>query len=452
MKSTKSFALLLMLVVVSVIAACGSNNKDKSSSNVASSSSSSSSATQASGEKQKLTVYAYDDTNTLSDPAKVETLFADFKAENNAELQFVTTKSADFLQKLTVSATAGDPIDVIMTNGQYVRSLYSRGMLAELSGAISDPTSRFNQSALDAYTYSDKLYALPWNAATTSAVFYNKAIFEQYGLSVPKTYEELVEVTSKLKENGIHGIAFGGASKFMYPMWYFETLAQTSDNNSLQLTYETLQGNAKFTDPAYVAAMEALAQFGKDGIFQPGVNGADSDAGKALFASGKAAMFYGGTWELGNFEQQLGDKLGVTLFPIIKSGVKAEMTGSGGDGIGLYAEVAPERRDLAIKFIEYMTSDKVNALYNSVDSGVALPSNKNSAVKDDPLVKQLQAEHLPVTTTFLDWFWPQEVVQEFQFQIQAVVGQASSAQEAMEKIQDVFDGLVKNGYDFNGTK
>lgn len=452
-KGIQSLALLMTLALIALLAACGSNTNSESSSSSSPAASSDSNDSSPPAKKQKLVIYAYDDTNTLSDQAKVDTIFGDFMKENNAELQFVTAKSADFLQKLTVSASAGDPIDVIMSNGQYIRTLFSKGMLSELTGSIADPTTRFNQSALNAYTYGDKLYALPWAAATTSAMYYNKAIFDQYKLAVPTTYEELVTATQELNKNGIQGIAFGGASKFMYPMWYFETFAQTSGNNSLERTYEALQGKAKFTDPDYVEAMEALAKFGKDKLFQPGVNGADSDAGKALFVSGKAAMFYGGTWELGNFAKQLGpDKLGVALFPIVKAGAKSEMTGSGGDGIALYSKVAPEHKDLAVKFIEYTTSDKANGLYNSVDASVALPANKNSASQDDPIVKQLQAAHLPVTTTFLDWFWPQEVVQEFQFQIQAVVGQAIGAPEAMQKIQDVFDNLVKDGYDFNGTK
>ncbi|BBI36660.1 ABC transporter substrate-binding protein [Cohnella abietis] len=443
-KLVKRNGMIIMLgVCVMALTACGSG--DKATSETAGT------TAPATGKKQTLIVYAQDDQNVFGDETKANQLFGDFKKENNVDLQIVSIKSSDFLQKFTISAQGNESIDVLFTNGQFIRNFYSKGLIADITNDITAPADRFNQSALDTYTYGGKLYALPWSGATTSAMYYNKALFEKYNLKVPTTFEELTAVSKVFNENGIAPISFGGGDKFMYPMWYFETLAQTSGNDSVNRTFAALQGKAKFTDPDFVEAMEDLGKFGKDKILQDGVNGTNMDAARALFIAEKAAMFYGGSWELDGFSKALADKLDVALFPTVKAGAKVQMTGAGGDGVALYAKVAPEKRDLAVKLIEYFTSDAVHQKYVDI-SGMALPANKNVPTKGSDVVAKLKDEHIPVTVTFLDWYWPKEITEEFQAQIQAVVGQILPANEAMAKIQAVYDKLKAGGYDFDSTK
>jgi raffinose/stachyose/melibiose transport system substrate-binding protein len=443
--------VLLMVMCILVLTACGSGNKEATPDTGTAKPDAAATKTPDVGKKQTLIVYAQDDQNVFGDETKVDQLFGDFKKENNVDLQFVSIKSSDFLQKFTISAQGNEPIDVLFTNGQFIRTFYSKGLIADLTNEVKAPADRFNQSALDTYTYGGKLYALPWSGATTSALYYNKALFEKYNLKVPTTFAELTAVSKEFNKNGIAPIAFGGGDKFMWPMWYFETFAQTSGNDSVNRTFAALQGKAKFTDPDFVAAMEDLGKFGKDKILQDGVNGTNMDAARALFIAEKAAMFYGGSWELDGFSKGIADKLDVALFPTVKDGAKVQMTGAGGDGVALYAKVAPEKKDLAVKLIEYFTSDAVHQKYVDI-SGMALPANKNVPAKGSPVVAALKDKHVPVTVTFLDWYWPKEVTEEFQTEIQAVVGQMIPAKDAMAKIQAAFDKLKAGGYDFDSSK
>ncbi len=41
------------------------------------------------------------------------------------------------------------------------------------------------------------------------AVYYNKKVFEKYGLEPPKTWDEFMAVNETLKKNGIHPIVTG---------------------------------------------------------------------------------------------------------------------------------------------------------------------------------------------------------------------------------------------------
>ena len=44
-------------------------------------------------------------------------------------------------------------------------------------------------------------------------------------------------------------LAMGGGDIYMWPMWFFQTFAQTSKNRSFERTVDSLLGKAKFTDP-----------------------------------------------------------------------------------------------------------------------------------------------------------------------------------------------------------
>jgi raffinose/stachyose/melibiose transport system substrate-binding protein len=242
-------------------------------------------------------------------------------------------------------------------------------------------------------------------------------------------------------------------------MWYFDILAQTTGNKSVERTVAALSGKAKFTDPDFVEAMKILGNFGKEGMFQPGFNGTDSDGGKTIFTSGKSLAFFGGTWEIAGFRKAGMDakKMDMIPFPVVKAGAKSQQTGSAGAGaICLYSKIAPSQKALALKFVDYLSSDK--GIENArkaltAPGGFAFPATKSVKTNStDALAPKLQKEIMPTTVTFLDWIWAPEVTKAFQQDIQAVVGQQMSAEDAMKDVQKVFDGIVANGYNFNATK
>lgn len=377
--------------------------------------------------------------------------FKPFEAQNNVTIQLTTVPSEDFHAKFVAAVQAKTDIDALLQNGQDVRWMATDGMLTDLSSIVTYK-DRFVASALVPYTIGGKLYALPYGSMNSSALYYSKTIFQKYNLTPPKTYSDLVNVVNELKKHGIYGISMGGATIYMWPMWFFQTFAQTSGNNSEEMTRKTLQGEVKFTSAPYVKAMQALADFGKDGIFEPGVNGVDDRGGaQAIFTSGKAAMFYGGTWELGGFIDagMTADTLGILKFPkIVSNDLPVQMTGGSGNAATIFARIDPAKMTLAEKFIDFVTSDSFDQAYceNAHDPLVV---NKGVTTSNtSALDKQLKEQFLPDTVTFLDWTWPQKIVTAFQEQIQAVVGQQTTATKAMETIQATFDSLVSSGYKF----
>jgi len=381
-------------------------------------------------------------------------LYKQFEEEHQVKIKIIAVESTKYVENFMASHNAKQPIDIVGLNGQDVRFFASSGIIKDLTDSVSY-TDRFHESALAPYQMDGRTYAIPTGSMGSSGLFYNKKVFEQHGLEPPQTYDDLLAIAGTLKPQGISALGFGGATTYMWPMWFFQTFAQTSGNHSVERTIATLRGEAKFTDPDYVAAMEALQKFGEDEMFQPGVNGVDTAGGLAVFSTGKSAMFYGGSWEYGGFlktEQENPDtfELGIVTFPMLDAGAeKPQQTGGSGLAAGIYANIAPEKEELALKFIDFMSSDEVNKQALTKTNGL-FSVNKNVQSEDrHPVVQALTDNHLPQTVTFLDWYWPPEVTKGFQDNIQAVVGGQKEPLKALEEIQAVFDDLVAKGYKFD---
>jgi raffinose/stachyose/melibiose transport system substrate-binding protein len=384
----------------------------------------------------------------------IDEFYKDFTASTGYKVTVINGGGdAEYRQNLAIALNGGQQIDVLFCNGQAVRPYATRGIIEDLTNQVGY-WNRFQDSSIAAYTFDSKRYAVPVNRVSTSGVFVNMEVLRKYNLGGPKNYDDLLKIRDTVAKDGISVFGFGGGGKYMWPTWFFVTFAQTSGNRSAERTVEVLRGQGKFTDKDYVDAMAVLERMGKDNLFPPGFNGMDSDQGLAVFTSDKAALCFGlisGNISLREYGMT-GDKLDLVPFPIVAPGAKPEHCGSAGtQGICLVANLPQDRKDIALKLIDYTTSDlKVQQKAEHEGEFGPFPNKAfKSPANVDPLYSSMVIPVLATSTvTFLDWTWPAEVTTAFQDQIQAVTGGQTTAPAAMAAIQKVLDELVANGYKF----
>jgi raffinose/stachyose/melibiose transport system substrate-binding protein len=456
MKRLFSSTLILAILVATTACGSGGANTDQSVSSIVSASTSvaNPSSADSQGAVKELTMLGV--AEGMEWATFISQAAAPFEQKNNVKIIFTATTSADFLQQFMAMTNSGAPLDVMRINGQDARFLTQSKFLMNLKDYTSIDTDIFLGSALAPYTFDDGIYAIPFDDATGSGLYYNNAIFEANGLTPPKTYDELLAVSKTLKSKGIIPIAFGGQSKYMWPMWFFQTLGQQCAGKTFDFTMQTLRGEVKWTDAKYVEAMRGLEALAKADLFQPGVNGTDTTGGESIFISEKAAMFYGGTWNTTNFVASgLDGKLGITLYPLIKEGNAYYQTGAlGGTAIAGYSKAAEENKKMIAEFAAFLSnSDNTRAKMlfqaNGDEASISgLSIRKDVKFPETPIMTKIKTDILPVTETFLDWYWPPEITVAFQDEIQAVIGLKRTPEQAMDNIQKVFDGLVTGGYTF----
>ncbi|MEW5866954.1 MAG: extracellular solute-binding protein [Bacillota bacterium] len=356
----------------------------------------------------------------------------------------------DSLQRMMTARLAGEQMDVIVAAANPTNSVYVREkLLMDLTEVIGDIRKRVDPAALEAFTIGGRIWAIPHSCMSTSAWYYNKAIFKKYGLEEPKTYSDMVAIARKLNQAGVIPAVHQGKNPWMWPMWYFETFAQTSGNKSVELTIQNLMGKRKFTSPEDVQALEAIANFVKDGILGKGVLDTDWEGMRSAFVTGKAAMYYGGSWELPwLLANAKGMDIGIFEFPLIKQGVISQHGGGPDQGLAISSSISPKRFNLALKFIEYCTRDNPANMWLAPMEPIAT-THVNGPKSSNPIAREMATQFVPHTIRFLDWIWPLEVSQAFQQAIQSVVAGVRTPQEAMQVVQKAYDDLVAKGYRFD---
>lgn len=124
-------------------------------------------------------------------------------------------------------------------------------------------------------------------------IWYNTKIFEELGLSVPETYDDLKAAARALTEGGYIPMFQGAADG-----WQNENVFLMLANQfSAGITDRAQAGEVPWTSPELVEAMAAWKALFDDGIFQQGALGAHAyPTGAQLLAQGRVGMMALGSW------------------------------------------------------------------------------------------------------------------------------------------------------------
>ena len=353
---------------------------------------------------------------------------------------------ANGIERMMTARLANQPMDLIacpafFTNGIYIR----RKLVQPITDRIKSFQDRVDPAALGAFTVNGQVYGVPITTLSTSAIFYNVDLFKKLGIGVPATYDELKADVPKFKAAGVIPLLHQGANAVMWPMWYFETMSQ-ADADPIGKTMANIDGRAKFTDAPDTEAFALIKQWVDDGVLAKESLSVDQDGMRAAFASGKSAMYYGGTWEIPSLQQSV-KTFTWGLFPFPKMAGTAGVPHHGGgadNGMCLSSSAAPDHVDAAMRFIAYLTQPDVANIYLAPEQPIAT-SIKGVSVIDAPYAKTLRADVFPSTIKFFDWIWPAEVSSAVASAIAGVVGGEMTPEQASASVQKAFDDLKAQG-------
>lgn len=128
--------------------------------------------------------------------------------------------------------------------------------------------------------------------------WYNRELFEEHGIEIPETWDELLIAAETFHADGILPFSVSGEQGWPITRFISNYLFRTVGPDALQ---RVADGEASLTDPEYVEAAAAVAEVGEAGYFGQGVGSIDMDTSTNEFMNGNAAMFYMGSWALSDF-------------------------------------------------------------------------------------------------------------------------------------------------------
>jgi multiple sugar transport system substrate-binding protein len=121
--------------------------------------------------------------------AAYRTLIDDFEAESDTDVQLVEASDRDdLIARLSTSIAGGSPPDVFLLNYRYYGQFAAKDAIEPLDERIAESdrlsADEFYPVAMDAFTWDGEQLCLPQNVSSL-AVYYNRDIFEKYGVAEP---------------------------------------------------------------------------------------------------------------------------------------------------------------------------------------------------------------------------------------------------------------------------
>lgn len=394
---------------------------------------------------------AHEDTALEEIRSRFEAEFPGIKIVHKFEGQ-----TADSIQRMQSAQVSGEQLDLLKAGANNANAfLIPNKVLLDITDVATPLTDRFVEGSFDAVTIAERTWVVPvgGSAKEFTGWFYNNTLFDELGLVPPTTYQELLDVSEAIRsERDIEPSSYDFANQFTPGMWFFQTFAQTSGNQSIEFTREALSGRRQWNSPEEVAALNLIKRFFDDGIIAEGALDTNIDGVRALFQQQRIAMYYHGDWEWPWIRDNVTDfEPMVFEFPKVVDDpdVIAQHAGGVGNGIGLSSQLRdkPESLNAAAQYLEFLARPETAQLIADAVGPVGYPVI-GVEVASNPVADYFNSVIGPNTIRFLDWMWPAELSQKIQANIQSTLAGGMSPEEAMQDVQSTFERMVGQGYVF----
>ncbi|MBP1990736.1 ABC transporter substrate-binding protein [Paenibacillus eucommiae] len=233
----------------------------------------------------------------------------------------------DYSTAILTRIAGGNAPDIFWISNENIISYAGRSALLELNPYDGKYFKKedFMDNALDAYTYKDKIYGLPGDSAG-NVLFYNKELFDKAKLPYPKadiSWTELQELAKQLTiKEGDKVSQYGYAMDIDW--FYWQPFLSMAGGSILDETGTKSVVNS----PENTEAFEFLRNLMVKEQVAPTMSALKSTPGYQLFQNGKAAMYFGGSWNASTAFRQENLKWDVVRPPMYKN--KGNVLGLGG--------------------------------------------------------------------------------------------------------------------------
>ena len=394
MKKKLLSVLLCMAVTASLLAGCGSSSESGEEAKTDTEDSGNVSTEDSGNVSFDLSMHVANVEE--QEPAMYAVVQAYMDQNPNVTINLTGEETNEHYNKMKMDAQAGTLPDVFFNLLAPSKEMAANGDLYNLDDFIQENNlgSIMNDNMLNSLEVDGSVYGLPYQKLVTG-FWYNQALFDEYNLEVPTTYDELLEVTKVFNENGIVTIAKGAQDP--YSVW--GTMGLLCRFGYFDKIDDILAGKASFNNPDFINFYSKLDELREAGAFPSNVSTSTYYDAKEMFMSGKAAMFDSGTWdsaylEGGDYKDSIGFSWGISFEDGVgDQNVSMQVPHA---PLCISAKVAenPEKEAAILDFFKFYYSDEGAKIM--IDNLCTPPTNYNGEIEDSFL-----AEH-PVFSKVLE--------------------------------------------------
>lgn len=271
------------------------------------------------------TVITFWHTHNDDEAKTLKEIVADYETKNpKIKVALQQVPFSDAQNKYKTVAQAKDAPDIFRAEIAWTAEFASLGYLMALDMYMTEDYQKKFFAAPLKYNYYDKHFWGVPQVTDTLALMYNKKIFKDAGLEVPKTSSELITTGKRLTnaEENKYGFFYRGDPYWFLPfLWSFGGGMVTEEKEIVINTEDSIEALNYLIDLRT-----------KEKILPQVVDFAnDYDNQQTGFKTGKYAMIVNGPWStsdiLGGAEFKDPNNLGITRIPAGKKGFSSPVGG-----------------------------------------------------------------------------------------------------------------------------
>jgi basic membrane protein A len=214
------------------------------------------------------------------------------EANPYVKVNIVSVPSAEFVDRWKASVAAGEGPDLLLHDNPLMFPEWARsGLMLPLDDLLAGKLDGIYSTALANLAVDGKLYGVPY-ISYSLALFYNKKLVS----NPPKTMDELASLVRQGKK-----ISLLRNTYFLFS-FFTAFSGEVVDSNGRCIADQK---------SGFVEALRYLQTLAKNGAMLSTDYSAVADS----FRNGQAAMTINGAWILTDYQDSLGDNLGVALIP-----------------------------------------------------------------------------------------------------------------------------------------
>ncbi|MGR9174339.1 ABC transporter substrate-binding protein [Rhizobium leguminosarum] len=381
----------------------------------------------------------------------IQKLLPEFTKETGIEVELEVIPESDITAKMLLEFSSGSGrYDVVQNNIIYIPGFVKAGYidpLDDLAKKLPKYLDRadFVPGYLNTNIVDGKLYGLPVYGESTF-LMYRKDLFEQYGLTPPKTFDQVISAAKTIKEKSdgeIAGITMRGAqgiqNVYVWAGWLWGYGGE----------FLTKDGKSALGTPEAAASLDAFAKILRD--YGPvGAANFGWEENHVLFQQGKAGMTMDATVNGAfNEDSAVSSVVGKVGYVPVPKQTDALKGGSSSLAVhSLYITSASTQKEAAWLFVSWATAkeQQIKSFSIAPNSGVTSEAALNSdefnkrygAFKEAMLasINQGNPQYLPTVTA------ANEIINNAGIAVSKALAGTASAKDALAEANTANDAAL----------
>lgn len=380
------------------------------------------------GQEKKTTLEVF---STKMENHDILQQFADAYQLEHPDIEIDFQSPPDGSTVLRTKLTKNRVPDVIFMGGDATyKDLAGSGVLMDVSDMelVEQIKPAYRQQLYDRNKEQEEImYGIPY-ATNAEGIIYNVDIFNENGIQIPKTYDELIAVCETLQEKGVQPFYFTFKDAWTIGPYFMPFSSNLSPENFLTDRAENKTTFAE-TQKEVCEKLLELTKFGQKDIMGKGY-----DDGNIAFANGESAMYAQGNWAIPNI-QKSNPSMNLDMFTFPTSNDAEHNNVVSGIDVMAVISVDTKKEELAKDFINFVCSEENMNAYMKNQFAFSAMEGFEQEEKSVQGLKETLADGKIVG--FPDHFYPTGY--DYAVDVQAFVGKGNDIEGFLKKMDTHYD-------------